>query len=84
MSGGWHFDAKVLPKLLQEHESEHSVGDETDARGKETLEKGLGSKLCCLHGTVENTLVLALGVHQASLQHIEGLAQKRGTSALGR
>lgn len=29
-------------------------------------------------------LVLALGVHQASLQHIEGLAQKRGTSALGR
>lgn len=81
---GCHFDTEVLPQLLQEHEGKHGVGDETDARRNETLEKGLWSKLCCLHGTMENTLILALGVHQASLQHVQGLAEKCGTSALGR
>lgn len=56
VTSGWHPDAEVLPQLLQEHEGEHSVGDKTDTRRKEALVKGLWSKLCCLHCTVENTL----------------------------
>lgn len=35
---GWHFGAKVFPKLFQKHEREHSVGHEADPGGQEALD----------------------------------------------
>lgn len=60
---GWHFDAKVFAKLLQKHKREHGVWHEADASRQEPLVKGQWPELCSLHGAVENTLILALGVH---------------------
>lgn len=46
-------------------------------------EKGLGGRGAKGTGWATHP-VLALGVHEAGLEHVQGLAQECGTSALGR